>query len=52
MNIGIDVIIDDNPNVCRKISDNNIKTLYFRNFYGKKLDENQYLREVKNSGEI
>lgn len=48
----IDIMIDDNPNTCQKISDNNIKTMYFRNIYGRKLEENKYLKEVKNWGEV
>ena len=48
----IDVMIDDNPNICQKLSNNNIKTIYFRNVYGKKVEESQYLKEVKNWGEI
>ena len=45
-------MIDDNPNICQKLSNNNIKTIYFRNVYGKKVEESQYLKEVKNWGEI
>ena len=48
----INIMIDDNPNACEKLSSNNIKTIYFRNAYGKKLEESQYLKEVKNWGEI
>ena len=48
----INIMIDDNPNTCEKLSSNNIKTIYFRNAYGKKLEESQYLKEVKNWGEI
>lgn len=48
----IDIMIDDNPNICKRLSNDNVKTIYFRNAYGKKLEENQYLKEVKNWGEI
>lgn len=48
----IDIMIDDNPNTCKMLSDNGIKTLYFRNVYGNKIEENTYLKEVKNWGEI
>ena len=48
----IDIMIDDNPNTCKMLSNNGIKTLYFRNAYGNKLEENEYLKEVKNWGEI
>lgn len=42
----IDIMIDDNPNTCEKLSKNGIKTLYFRNIYGRKLNENNNLIEV------
>lgn len=45
-------MIDDNPNICQKLSNNKIRTIYFRNVYGKKLEENKYLKEVNNWGEI
>lgn len=48
----IDVMIDDNPDTCEKLSQNNIKTLYFRNIYGKVLTENSYLREVYDWGNV
>lgn len=48
----INIMIDDNPNTCEKLSNNNIKTIYFRNAYNKKIEESRYLTEVKNWGEI
>lgn len=48
----INIMIDDNPNTCQKLSNNNITTIYFRNVYGKELKENKYLKEVKNWGEV
>jgi uncharacterized HAD superfamily protein len=48
----IDIMIDDNPNTCETISNAGIKTLYFRSVYGKKLEENDFLIEVNNWGEI
>jgi uncharacterized HAD superfamily protein len=48
----IDIMIDDNPNICKKLAENHIRTLYFRNVYGKKLEEGNYLKEVKNRGEV
>ena len=30
MRIGIDVVIDDSYDVCKKLSSNGIKTIYFR----------------------
>ena len=51
-NENVDVMIDDNPNTCKKLADGKVKTMYFRNAYGEKLNESQYLIEVKNWGEI
>ena len=45
-------MIDDNPVICEKLSKNHIKTLYFRNVYGKKLKEEMYLKEVCDWGDI
>lgn len=48
----IDIMIDDNPNTCQKLSQNNIKTLYFRSIYGKRMQENENLKEVHNWGQV
>ena len=48
----IDIMIDDNPNTCEKLARNNIKTFYFRNIYGRELEENSYLNEVHDWGDI
>lgn len=48
----IDIMIDDRPDTCREISKNKIKTLYFRNVNIEKLEQNDYLKEVNNWGEI
>ena len=48
----IDIMIDDYDKTCRKISDNKIKTLYFREYPNYELEENEYLKEVHNWGEI
>lgn len=48
----IDVMIDDSYSVCEKLSQNKIKTIYFRDKEMKKLEQNEYLREVSNWGEI
>lgn len=50
--IGIDIMIDDNPNICKKLQKNRIKTLYFRDKDNEKLTQNDYLKEVSNVGEI
>ena len=48
----IDVMIDDNPKLCEKLVKNNINTLYFRNIYGEKLEENENLQEVHDWGNV
>ena len=48
----IDFMIDDSYDVCKKLSENKIKTIYFRDKEMKKLEQNEYLKEVSNWGEI
>lgn len=48
----IDIMIDDNPNTCEKLSKNSIRTLYFRSIYGKQLLQNDYLKEIHNWGNV
>lgn len=48
----IDFMIDDSYDVCKKLSTNGIKTIYFRDKEMKKLEQNKYLKEVSNWGEI
>lgn len=48
----IDFMIDDSYGVCKKLSENKIKTIYFRDKEMKKLEQNEYLIEVSNWGEI
>ena len=48
----IDIMIDDNYDICKKLSENNIKTLYFRDKNMKKLKESDYLKEVSNWANI
>ena len=48
----IDVMIDDSPIICKVLAKNKIKTLYFRDVNREKLEENEYLKEVNNWGEI
>lgn len=50
--LGIDVMVEDKPSTCELLKNNNIKTLYFRDKGNEKLEENQYLKEVSNVGEI
>ena len=48
----IDFMIDDSYDVCKKLSANGIKTIYFRDKEMKKLEQNKCLKEVSNWGEI
>lgn len=48
----IDIMIDDKASICKLTSKNKIKTLYFRDVNREKLEENEYLKEVNNWGEI
>lgn len=48
----VDIMIDDDYKIIKKLSDNQIKTLYFRDTNLMKLEENKYIKEVNNWGEI
>ena len=48
----IDIMIDDYYKTCKSTSENKIKTLYFREYPCYELEENEYLKEVHNWGEI
>ena len=48
----IDLMIDDSYEVCKKLSENGINTIYFRDKEMKKIEQNEYLIEVSNWGEI
>ena len=48
----IDVMIDDDWRIIKKLSDNGIKTLYFRDTNLKKLEENKFVKEINNWGDI
>ena len=48
----VDIMIDDNPNTCEKLAKNNIRTLYFRNIYGREIRKNEYLTEVYDWGNV
>ena len=50
--LGIDIMIEDKPSTCKLLRNENIKTLYFRDKENEKLDEDSYLIEVSNIGEI
>lgn len=48
----IDIMIDDDYKIIEQISSNRIRTLYFRDTNLKKLEENEYVKEVNNWGDI
>lgn len=48
----IDIMIDDDYKIVEQVSSNKIKTLYFRDTNLKKLEENEYVKEVNNWGDI
>lgn len=47
-----DIMIDYDWRIIKKLAENNIKTLYFRDTNLKLLKENYYITEVNNWGEI
>ncbi len=50
--LNIELMIEDNPEICEVLSKNGIKCLYLRDINSPKLVENEYLIEVDNWGEI
>lgn len=50
--LGINLMIEDNPTTCKLLKDNKITTLYFRDKDNEKIQEDKYLIEVSNIGEI
>jgi len=48
----VDIMIDDDWKIIKRLADNEVKTLYFRDTNLMKLEENQYIKEVNNWGEI
>lgn len=48
----VDIMIDDDWKIIKKLADNEVKTLYFRDTNLMKLEENEYIKEVNNWGEI
>ena len=48
----VDIMIDDDCNIIKKIAENKIRTLYFRDTNLMILEENKYIKEVNNWGEI
>lgn len=48
----VDIMIDDDWNIIKKLAANKIRTLYFRDTNLMILEENKYIKEVNNWGEI
>ncbi len=48
----VDIMIDDDWKIIKRLADNEVKTLYFRDTNLMKLEENEYIKEVNNWGEI
>lgn len=48
----VDIMIDDNWRIVKQIAEGNIKTLYFRDTNMVKLEENEYIKEVNNWGDV
>lgn len=48
----IDIMIDDDYKIIEHLSNNNIKTLYFRDVNLKKLPQSKYIYEVNNWGDV
>ena len=48
----VDIMIDDDWKIINKLANNQVKTLYFRDTNLMKLEENEYITEVNNWGEI
>ena len=48
----VDIMIDDDWRIIKKLADNKIKTLYFRDTNLVKLEETEFIKEVNNWGDI
>lgn len=48
----VDIMIDDDWKIVKKLSENKIKTLYFRDTNLVELEEGKYIKEVNNWGDI
>ncbi len=48
----VDIMIDDDWRIIDNLSKNGIRTLYFRDTNMKKMEENEYVKEVNNWGDI
>jgi len=48
----IELMIDDDWRIIEALANNNIRTLYFRDANLKKIEENEYVKEVNNWGDV
>ena len=48
----VDIMIDDDWKIIKRLAENGVKTLYFRDVNLMKLEENEYIKEVNNWGDI
>ncbi len=48
----IDVMIDDNYNICKTLINENIHTIYFHSLNRKHIEDNSNVKEVSNWGEV
>lgn len=48
----VDLMIDDDWKIIKRLADNKVRTLYFRDTNLMKLEENEYIKEVNHWGEI
>ena len=48
----VDIMIDDDWKIVKKLSENNVNTLYFRDTNLKRLEKNECITEVNNWGDI
>ena len=48
----VDIMIDDDWKIIKRLEENEVKTLYFRDTNLMKMKENKYIKEVNNWGEI
>ncbi len=48
----VDIMIDDDWKIIKRLAENGVKTLYFRDTNLMRLEENKYIKEVNNWGDI
>ena len=48
----VDIMIDDDWRIIKRLAENGVKTLYFRDTNLMRLEENSYIKEVNNWGDV